>query len=184
MPCANGDSYSFLVTSEWFEQKETYSVGDTIFLFSQFPKILTDQVNTNLSINYANSTGIAGNIGITRLDSINRQFIPAKDSFNFVNISGSFSEAALNTSIVKQINIFEKADKYEFLGGLICLKKGVYEIDVDDLNSSGIIGKNCTNAKFTMKVTNSIKNTHLYTQAIGSPPSVLRQEKMYVFRIR
>lgn len=54
---------------------------------------------------------------------------------------------------------------------------------VDDLYSAGIVGKNCTNAKFKMKVTNTDKHIFLFTQAIGTTPSVARQERMYVFRV-
>ncbi|WP_298392143.1 hypothetical protein, partial [Hydrotalea sp.] len=159
------NSYSFAVTSEWSPQKETYNVGDTIFLSSTFPKTLPDLVNPSLTIDYSNSTGIGGAIGIAAPDSLQRTNKPAKDSFQFVSIIGSFSERTGNKNI--SINFIESSSSYQFKGGIICKKKGLFGISVDNLRSRGIRGKNCTNAGFNMNVTNSNKYILPYQNALG-----------------
>lgn len=67
-PCVSG-GYNFAVTSEWSTQQEIYNVGDTIYLTSTFPKMLTDQVNTSMIVDYSNSVGIQGDIIINFIDT-------------------------------------------------------------------------------------------------------------------
>jgi hypothetical protein len=185
IPCPNlQTAYNFSVTSQWMTEKEVYQLGDTIYLSSFFSKTLTDQINPSMNVNYSNSVGITGVIGLVFLDSINRQFIPAKDSFLFVNIEGSFNENESIQNRTKVITFSEQADKYRFSGGIVCMKKGVYEIDVDNLYSPGLRGTKCTSAGFEMNVTNVNKHINLFESAIGQTPTIVRQKIMYCFRVR
>lgn len=184
-PCPNLQTmYSFLSTAEWINEREVYNVGDTLYLFSSFPKTLNDQINTSLNIDYSNSSGIVGIIGIVLLDSIQQKFISAKDSFSFVPITGSFTDGTINQDRVKGITYSEELSQYKFHGGLICLKRGVYEIDVDNLYSAGIRGTRCTSAGFSMEITNPNKHINLFENAIGQPPTLQRQKIMYCFRVQ
>lgn len=176
--------YSFAVTSEWSPQKETYNVGDTIFLSSTLSKTLTDLVNPSLNIDYSNSTGIGGDIGIAAPDNLQKTNRPAKDSFQFISIIGSFLERPTNQSQGININYIELNSSYQFKGGIICNRKGLYVISVDNLMSRGIRGKNCTNAGFNMTVTNSDKHILLYKNALSIILDAESLKKIYCFRVR
>ena len=183
-PCLN-TVYSFQVTSEWSPQREIYNVGDTIFLNSEFPKILTDNATpVPAQINYSNSDGIFGGIGFAYLDTVLKSARPAKDSFQFVSIVGNFVESRINQSQGITAKYSELSATYKFNGGIICKKKGIYWISVDVLGSNGIIGKNCTNAAFGMTVLNSNKHEYLFQNALNITPTPIVLQTMYCFRVQ
>ena len=182
-PCNNG-AYSFAVTAEFAPQREIYNVGDTIFLTSSFPKNLTDQIG-NFNVDYSNSVGIGGDIAIYYLDTISRQPLPARDSFTFISVIGNFSERAFNKNSGINFYFSELATLYQFRGAVICKKKGIYGIGVDNLNSKGLRGKNCTNAGFNMTITNTDKHLYLHQYALGvNPNDPFLQQHGYDFRVQ
>ena len=77
----------------------------------------------------------------------------------------------------------ESGSNYQFKGGVICKKKGLFAISVDNLLSIGLRGKNCTNAGFNMTVTNTEKQIALYQNTLNitlDPESV---KKIYGFLV-
>jgi hypothetical protein len=183
-PCLN-TVYSFQVTSVWNPQREIYQIGDTIFLDSEFPKILTDNATpVPAQIDYSNSVGIFGDIGFSYLDTVLKQPIPAKDSFGYVSIIGNFTERTINQTQGINIKYSELVAKYQFKGGIVCRKKGIYWITVDELSSNGIAGKNCTNAAFGMTVLNSNKHEYLFQNALNITPTPIVLQRMYCFRVQ
>lgn len=181
-PCTMVTPYNFNVTSEFFPQKEIYNIGDTIFIISSFPKLLTNTVS-NQQIDYSNSVGIGGDLGIVFTDSISRQNLPAKDSFNYVSITGQFVPRPINQIQGINTKYFENIN-YNFKGAIICKKKGVYAISVDNLISRGIRGQNCTNASFNMTVINNNKHINLYQSALGVVLDQNSIDKIYCFRVQ
>lgn len=180
-PCTMVTPFSFNVTSEFFPQRETYNIGDTIFLHSSFPKSLLNQIS-NQQVDYGNSLGISGNLAIGLLDSNSRTILYALPKFKVINISGTTSPIPNATE--GGLNIFYKEDSiYNFKLGIICLNKGVYRIGLTDLSSQGISGKDCTNAGFNMTVTNANKNLNLFQNAIGYYPDALAIKTIYCFRV-
>jgi hypothetical protein len=183
-PCAN-DGYTFAATAFFTPEKEIYRVGDTIFLNSEFSKTLTDLINPSMTVNYSNSTAIVGDIRLYYLDTITRQPIPAKDSFLFVPIIGTFTERSNNQSAGINFKYIETPQSYQFKGGFICQKKGIYGFGVSNLESLGLAGKRCTNADFDMSVTNSNKHLHFHQYAIGADPNDPGLQKTgYDFRVQ
>ena len=181
-PCVFG-GYSFKVTSEFIPQAQAYSIGDTIFLYSTFSKTLQDLINTSLNIDYSNSTGIGGDLGIASLDSINNISKPAKDSFHFIDLKGRFIERNFNEDGGINFHYLETNSSYIFHGAIVCKKKGLYAISVDNLMSRGIQGENCTNASFAMTVTNTEKNLQWYENALNITLPQSSIDKMYCFKV-
>ncbi len=68
--------------------------------------------------------------------------------------------------------------------GIRLLSKGLFYIGVTDLVSSGLVGKNCTNAGFNMTVTNSNKNLNLFQYALGYVPDALLQKSIFCYRVQ
>lgn len=182
-PCQFG-SYSFSATSEWSNQREIYNVGDTIFLNSSFPKTLQDALNSSITVNFSNAIVIGGGIGIGYLDTVVRRAVPARNQFDYISIIGSTGERAVAPDQGLAFSYAELADRYSFKCGLICRQKGIFTVSVADLKSPGINGKNCTNAGFSMTVTNSEKHFSLYQYALGFQNDADGIRRGYCFRVQ
>lgn len=180
--CSN--SYVFQATSEWSPQQETYVTGDTLYLTSTIPKMLTDQINTSIVVDYSNSVGIGGDLSIIFLDSIARLARPGKDSFAFVSVVGTFIERNINREFGINILYVENATNYQFKGAIICKKKGMYGIGVQNLKSIGLRGKNCSNANFEMTVINTQKNLSIWENALNITIDNDGKRKGFAFRVQ
>ncbi len=182
-PCANGGSpYSFNVTSEFSPQREVYNVGDTIIIISKFPKILYDNI-TNQLIDYSNNLGLKGTAGISYIDSINHQILRWSDSFPIINVKGTTS---INTTKAILTTYEESTNDFRFECKIILRKRGNYQITIEDLGCQGIIGKDCTNAGFFMKIINSNKHFNILTNALipGIFLDQLLTDHTYCYRVQ
>jgi hypothetical protein len=181
---SNITTYSFSANAEWNPQQEVYNIGDTVYLNSLIPKMITDNISNTL-VNYSNSTGIYSDLGIAYLDTVTRQALPAKDSFKFISLIGSFVERTINKNQGINFLYSETATNYQFKGAVVCLKKGIYSFSVDNCISAGISGKNCTKASFNMTITNTDKHLHLHQYALGvNPNDPFLQQHGYDFRVQ
>jgi hypothetical protein len=183
IPCVFG-GYSFAVTSEWAPQRQVYNIGDTVYLTSSFPKFLTDLVNPSLVIDYSNAVAIGGGVGIGYLDTITRNAIPGRNKFDFFSITGIVGERAVAPDQGPAFTYSELSNLYSFKCGFICRQKGIFMFSVSDLKSPGLSGKNCTNAGFTMTVTNNEKHFSLYEYALGFPNDADGMKRGYCFRVQ
>jgi hypothetical protein len=181
-PCSQVTPYSFNVTSEFTPQQEVYDVGDTIFLNSTFPKTLLNIIS-NQQVDYSNSVGIGGDLGLAFPDALTMQNKPAKDSFDYISLSGNFIPRPINQNQGINTKYVENSN-YNFKGGIICKKKGVYAISVDNLISQGLSGKNCTNANFNMLVLNTNKHINLYESILGIVLDQYSIDRIYCFKVQ
>lgn len=176
--------FNFSTTAQWNPQQEVYNIGDTVYLNSIIPKMITDNISNTL-IDYSNSTGIGSDISINYLDTITRQAIPAKDSFRFISLIGNFVERTINKNQGINFLYSETPTNYQFRGAVVCLKKGIYGFSVDNCISDGLRGKNCTKASFNMTISNSDKHLHLHQYALGvNPNDPFLQQHGYDFRVQ
>lgn len=182
-PCMN-NAYSFAVSSEWGPQREVYNIGDTIFINSSFSKTLTD-LTGNYSVNYSNAKSIGGNLSVYEMDSIQYIVINAAPKFNFIQQVGTILTNTQQPNRIKNIMYLESGSAYSFKLGIIPQNKGLYAIFISNLNSDGIIGKNCTNAGFANTLINSNKNINLFQYAMNRPPaSQYEIDRIYCFRVQ
>ena len=176
--------YSFSVTSEWNPQSEVYKIGDTLYIYSSFPKTLLDAIS-NQNIDYSNATDIGGNIIFYELDSIQHQVIDGLNKFNIFEINGSAVSNSNSPNRIKDVTYQELNNSYVLKLGVICKLKGLYYFGITDIGSAGIKGKNCTNAGFKMTVINTNKNINLFQSAMNRlPVSQYEIDGMYCFRVQ
>lgn len=183
-PCPGGGGYAFLSTAEWSPEKAIYQVGDTLYLTSRIPKRLTDQINTSIVVDYSNTVGISGNIGIALPNSQTRQNIPAVDSFRFLPVEGGVLRHPNRPELLLVSSYSTTSSEFVFRMMLICVKKGFYALSVDDLGSKGLQGKNCSNAAFDMTVTNSNRNEIRYQNALGITLDPQSLKKLFCFEVQ
>ncbi len=181
-PCRNAP-YSFNVTSEFSLQKEVHNVGDTIFLTSTFPKILTNLVS-NQQVDYSNSIGVGGNFNMAKMDTVNKVAIEARNNFELINLIGTTTPITNSPNLGVNIFYVEQANTYNAKFGLILKSKGLFYIGLTDLSSQGLRGQDCTNAGFNMTVINSNKNLNLFQYALGYSPDAMLAKYIFCFRVQ
>ncbi len=185
-PCSSYTAYSFKANAEFLNEKEIYNINDTITLISILPKILIDYSTPNTQqIEYSNAINLGGTFGIVLLDSINHVFVPAVDSFSIIVNTGSIT-TVINPNQNISLLFQEKNLNYQLSVKIIAKKKGNYQIGLTDLGSTGIRGKDCTNAGFDTKIINANKHLHILTNAAipGVSLDQYRVDHIYCFRVQ
>ncbi len=181
-PCRNAP-YSFDVSCVFTPQKEVYNVGDTIFLTSTFPKLLTTQISSQ-QVDYSNSLGIGGSVTFGLLDTILKAGIDSYSKFKVSTTIGSFSQITNTPNKGIVTNYLETSSEYKIILGIKLLEKGLFVIGISNLNSNGLRGQDCTNAGFNMTVTNSNKNLNLFQYALGYPADNMLAKNIFCFRVQ
>ncbi len=179
--CRGG--YSFAATSEWSPQLRIYGIGDTIFLSSDIAKSLANLNNPTITIDYTNSVAIGGLIGMAYVDTVQQKAMPGRSKFDYFGITGTIGESAVAGDQGPAFTYTEQLNGYSFKCGIICKQKGIYFFSVSDLKSPGIRGKNCTNANFSMALTNTDKNLSLYQNATGIILDADGVKRGFAFRV-
>lgn len=182
-PCPNAP-YSFAVTCNYSPENEIYSIGDTLNLTSVFSKMLHNQANQGTTVDYSNSTGIGGNIFVYKTDTISHTLLDAINNFNYFSVKGTLTASETKPLRIKDVFFQELSSTYEIKIGMVAREKGIFVLYVSDMGSKGIIGKNCTNAGFSMTVTNTDKHIGLYQYAMQQIPDEIQKKNMYCFRVQ
>lgn len=182
-PCYNFTPYNFDATASIYPQQEAYHIGDTIFFTSKVPTALFDKLS-NQSINYSNAVSLFGHNGISYIDTIGKQVVAARDSFTLHPVAGSFVEDPGNKRAGINTSYFEYGNFYQFTGGFICEKKGIYYFGIGDLLSPGLNGKDCTKATFKMMLTNIDNHISLYQYALEVLPDADGMKRIYCFSVQ
>jgi hypothetical protein len=181
-PCVRVSPYSFAVTSEFTPQRAICNVGDTIFLISTFPKTLTNLINNQL-VDYSNSVAIGGTISFIYMDSVQKVVTDSYSKFKTIPLEGAtlpitnVPEKGVNSHYAENV-------EYRFKIGIIPLQKGIYLIGVNNLTSAGLRGKDCTDAGFSMTVSNTDKHFDLFQYALGYAADGLLMKNAYCFRVQ
>jgi hypothetical protein len=183
IPCRDVQ-YNFSTTATIINGKENYKVGDTIRIQSQFPTQVND-LRSGKVIDYRNAIDVSATLGCVLLDSINRKFVFAIDSFSYKAVAGQVLNPISPGANSKSIFFEEDASFYKFEILLILLKKGRYVVGVNNGGALGVKGKDCTNMSLYIQTNNAEKNLHILTNT-GIPGVTLTQDVIdhsYCFRV-
>ena len=154
-------NYSFAVNAQIIPDIDSLHVGDTIFLTSTFP-IRLNNLASNDTIDYSNSTNIGSTIGIVKLTN---NIFPGQDAvsnFNFVNVAGTvYNDNTIpNPNKVQGLTYFENNGFYKLKIGIIPKQTGVYYLGVGNGLSNGRKNNHsCEKAGFSITLNNT--NQHL-----------------------
>ena len=117
-------------TSSIFPQKDTISVGDTLNLLVQLPKIYVIDSTTKIDMSNASNIGTDINLlVITNPDSLNG----AVDSFTYISKAGNSFPNSFTPHKAISINFIETPSFYEFSFSMIANKQGAYLLAVLDV---------------------------------------------------
>lgn len=182
-PCLRG-GYAFKAEGSFSPEQDSYKVGDTLYFISVIPKIQQDQINPSITVDYTNSTGIAGNMGFFEFDTTLRKINLSALKFSCFSVTGSVSPIAADNNRGKNYFYLESSATYEVKIGIKPLQKGIFAISVISPSSNGLRGKDCTNAGFEMTVKNTDKNIDLWQYSLGTLPDIQQEKTIYCFRVQ
>lgn len=181
-PCISGVAFSFSSTAIFSPEQSVFSVGDTIFLTSEIPKMLQDNINSANTIDYSGSAGISGNLLTAKFDTVRREVLDSYSSFTINALLGS------SIPIIDKPNkgvsfFYQENTLYQLKLGIVLKERGIFILGLSDCLSAGLPGKRCSSAAFSMKVTNAEKNFGFYEYALGRPADSFAQDRGFCFRV-
>ena len=182
-PCKDA-VYTFNIDANLVNDKENYRVGDTIKIISEFSTQILNAGPGGGIVDYRNAILPNCGVGCLLLDSVNRIFFTATDSFDFVAIKGRVLDTL--GAGAKFFVYEENNNKYKFEVLMILKKKGRYTFGLADGGAIGIRGKNCTNADFAMTISNPNKNLQIFTNTnlSSTPLDQYTIDHNYFFRVQ
>ncbi len=157
-PC-NQPDYSFSFTDNFFPEKDSISIGDTLWLICKIPKDSMIDSYSQKEVNFSNAENFIGNLIISDIAAFENQRW-AIDSFTYFNVTGTiYTDAKANH--VKQISFSESDTAFLLKIGLVAARKGIYILTVPDI--PGVYRKGygkCGAGNF--EILNANTNQHLY----------------------
>lgn len=167
--CAN-TSYTFQLDCRVIPDRDTVSIGDTIWVEINSPNTFID-LQSNQPINFSNANNLGTNMGFVKL--INRspiQLADAVDSFKFVLITGSEITSPI-PHLEKDFLINDVNGMYVFKLGVIPKNSGTYRFNLG--NPAGVYrnSNSCPKANFNMRLTQTNQHYYLYPGGAGVTPA-------------
>ena len=182
-PC-NQPNYSLAVTAFFSPEKDSVSVGDTLWLSCVIPKNMTD-INSQSKINFSNAENLGGNLFVSDISAFTDQRW-AVDSFLYFSAIGQiYSDSKLNPRGVKQLSYHESDTAYPLRAGLIAAKRGTYILTVSDV--PGVYRKgspNCGIGNFQILNANVNKHLYLFENLWGAILSPYDKASSYCFKVK
>ncbi len=182
-PCLKSN-YVFKGTAQFYPEKDSIAVGDTIWFTSSVPVKNTDTISNQL-VDYSNASNMITDIHFDPIEIYNPSY-GAVDSFAFIVLTGALNKSKLDSTASESITYSEGNAYYQNSFAIIALKKGIYAVTIIDIENSY---KKCANAYISLSLLNI--NTHQnYLKTIyypGSPfgndiPSV-EKSHAYCFKV-
>jgi hypothetical protein len=182
--CAN-TIYNFRISTQAYPDKDSISIGDTIWISLDEPTIFTDLLSgEEIDYNMAANLGF----GLTFDKFIGGSFSnpgteSAVKSFSYNLIEGSEIES-LQPERIKSFTFLEISGKYKFKIAIIPHQQGIFSISIS--NAANVFRENdkCTKASFKIDFENT--NQHLYLYQNNRPEyeiSDYEKKHMYCFKV-
>lgn len=181
-PCIEAN-YNFNVKAKFIPEQESIQIGDSLFLISDFPVQLTDNVSGQ-SVDYSNAKVIGGTLGLGEISSGNLS--GAVDKFDYFAFNGKIynDKSVPSSASVQQTSYQELNQFYKLKIAIIPKQEGVFLLDVPDAISNGRSnGKNCEKAEFQITLGNSDQHLYYVEEYLKIPPSSQNKRYGYCFKV-
>jgi hypothetical protein len=156
-PCVEA-KYYFSMTEAFSPEKDSITVGDTLWITSSHSTIFLDSI-TRTNIDFSNSH-LGSPFEILNFPDTSQNVIGAVNDFEYLINYGALTD---NDSLPNQNKSFsyeEINSEYRLKVGIIAKKKGIYAISVGDDISVAKKNKGCEKA--FIQIINDNSNSHLY----------------------
>lgn len=180
--CAN-TTYTFQAGIKAYPDRDSLSIGDTIWLESTIPASLID-ISTQKLIDYSG----AGNLGtVISLDRFTGDHgsIYAANEFKYVLSKGKTVEKISNVpDRIREYLYIETGDQYYLKVGIIPQKAGIYMLGVGNPQNVFRNSDKCTKAKYFINFENTKQHIYLYqNNRPGYKIEGLELTNIYCFKV-
>ena len=180
LDCAN-TVYSFEMGIKAYPDRDSISVGDTIWLEINEPATLKDALSGKM-IDYSDAANLGTAISFAKLIAVSQTDDQVASQFKFVLLQGN-EIARPDTSKYREFNFSELNDFYKFKLAIIPKEPGVFKMFVS--SASNVYRKNdkCTKAGFTINFKET--NQHFYFNEVSFPGIILSGKNgVYLFKVK
>lgn len=150
--------YNFRMQEVFYPEKDSISLGDTVFMESSHSTSFTDSL-TNKLIDFSGSD-IGGSLELLRLPDTSATVVGGMNDFNILILNGTAIGNDYIPEQNKQLLFQESNNNYVLKLGFIAKQKGVYLVALG--NSMGIIKKKGGCEKANILLTNANTDNHLF----------------------
>lgn len=162
--------YSFQISPKYYPDKDTISIGDTLWFEFNSPDSFADNISGKV-VNYANADNLGFYMGFAELVGTNPvQYDGVVSKFSFKLISGMQvpNRLPITDTIEKSFLIKDIGGRYWFKMGIVPNSIGTFRFNLG--NPVGVTknGNSCPKADFTMNITQT--NQHYYMDPTGTAP--------------
>jgi hypothetical protein len=168
--------YSFGANASIINYTDSINTGDTIWLEIISPITQRDGINGQI-ITYrkASNLGVAFGIGELIVPTIK----DASNDFHYILKKGSLVPNP--NSSIREFNFFEGSKDYEFLIGIVPIKKGIFSLGLS--NAANVYRKDdeCTKASYRISFIDTEQHLYYITQVFGIVPD--GTERTYCFKV-
>jgi len=163
-------SYSFIIDAQVLPDKDTISIGDTVWVEINSSDVFTDQ-NSSRQVNFSDAANLGTDMGFARLVSTSPvQLANAVNDFDYILLAGK-EIASANPTLIKMFLISDINGMYRFKLGIIAKNRGTYRFNLG--NAVGVYRKGdpCPKADFEMRLVQTDQHYYLYPGGTGVTPS-------------
>lgn len=175
--------YSFNIQQTFYPEKDSISIGDTLFLESSHSTTLNDSTLNSL-VDFSGSD-MGGNLELLRLPDTSSIATGGMDNFNIVFLTGKPSGNDNIPSQNKGCYFTESNNNYELKIRFVAKQKGIYLVSLG--NAMGILKKKGGCEKANFLITNANSNNHLYFYANwlhSNAISKYEKTHLYCFKVK
>ena len=153
-------NYDFSVSDFFSPEKDSVTVGDTLWLISNISNVQVD-INSGAQVDFSGAENLGFNLVVSDISKFRSQR-GAVDSFDYTKRHGDiYTHPSSNPQGIKQLSFEKTMASYMLEVGLIAKKKGSYLLTVPD--NPYVFRQDmpkCGTAAFA--ILNSNANKHLY----------------------
>ena len=162
-------SYSFLLDARVYPDKDSVSIGDTIWVeINSRQSFKNMNSSNNEMIDFSKANNLGTDLGFVKLVSTSPvQLVDAVNNFNFVLVYGK-EIASPNTKLIKEYLISDSGSSYLFKLGIIPMETGTYRFNLGNSTNVYRNGNTCPKANFNMRLVETNQHYYLYQPGSGT----------------
>ncbi len=168
--------YSFGANANIKNYTDSISTGDTIWLEIISPITQRDGINGQI-ITYRNASNLGVALGIGEL--IAPTIKDASNDFHYILKKGIIVPNPNST--IRAFNFLEGSKDYEFLVGIVPIRKGIFSLGLSNADNVYRKDDECTKASYKISFIDTEQHLYYITQVFGIVPD--GTEKTYCFNV-